>query len=94
MLTVEGVYRNGTVELPKLPTEIGQTRVLVTFLESVEVDLVARGIKANEIINRVAPLFGARGGGKPQLAQAGSKETQKIEADVAQAKGIMESVVI
>jgi hypothetical protein len=44
MLTVEGVYRNGQIELPVLPAEIGQSRVLVTFLEPVEVDLAARGI--------------------------------------------------
>ncbi len=44
MLTVEGIYHNGTVELPKLPIEIGQARVLVTFLEPVEIDLAARGI--------------------------------------------------
>ncbi|MBF0491092.1 MAG: alanine--tRNA ligase, partial [Candidatus Omnitrophica bacterium] len=56
---------------------------------SVSDDLVARGIKANEIIGRVAPLFGANGGGKPQLAQAGSKEPQKIEAAIAQAKDMI-----
>ncbi len=53
---------------------------------SVTDDLVARGIKANDLINRVAPLFGANGGGKPQLAQAGSKEPKKIESAIVQAK--------
>lgn len=53
---------------------------------SVTDDLVGRGIKANEIVNRVAPLFGANGGGKPQLAQAGSKEPLKIEAAMLKAK--------
>jgi len=52
-------------------------------------DLVARGIKANEIINRVAPLFGANGGGKPQLAQAGSKEPAKIESAIVKAKELI-----
>jgi len=33
LLTVEGVYRNGKVELAETPTDVGETaRVLVTFL--------------------------------------------------------------
>lgn len=57
-----------------------------SLIVSVTDDLVARGIRANDIIGRVAPLFGASGGGKPQLAQAGSKEPQKIESAIVQAK--------
>ncbi len=52
-------------------------------------DLVLKGIKANEIVNRLAPIFGASGGGKPQIAQAGSKEPQKIEAVLAAAKDML-----
>ncbi|MEI7998575.1 MAG: alanine--tRNA ligase, partial [Candidatus Omnitrophota bacterium] len=60
-----------------------------SLIVSVTDDLVARGIKANEIVNRMAPLFGASGGGKPQLAQAGSKQPQKIESAIAQAKDMV-----
>ena len=44
MLTVEGTYKNGKVELAETPAKIGQSRVLVTFLESNGVDLQARDI--------------------------------------------------
>jgi mRNA interferase MazF len=46
MLTsVEGVYRDGKIELLEQPTNIGdETRVIVTFLGSGHVDLRARGI--------------------------------------------------
>jgi hypothetical protein len=44
MLTVEGTYKDGKVELAQRPTEITQSRVLVTFLESKDVDLQSRGI--------------------------------------------------
>jgi hypothetical protein len=44
MLTIEGTYKNGKVELAKKPPQVSQSRVLVTFLESSGVDLPARGI--------------------------------------------------
>jgi hypothetical protein len=43
--TVEGVYRNGKVELTEVPSDVcDDTRVLVTFLEPQPIDLRARGI--------------------------------------------------
>jgi hypothetical protein len=44
MLTVEGTYKNGKVELAETPPQVTHSRVLVTFLESNGVDLRARGI--------------------------------------------------
>lgn len=41
--TIKGIYRNGTVELPEpVPPDV-QREVIMTFLESGEVDLAARG---------------------------------------------------
>jgi len=44
MLTVEGTYKDGRVELAERPEQIAQSRVLVTFLDSKSVDLRAHGI--------------------------------------------------
>jgi hypothetical protein len=44
MLTVEGIYTEGKVELAERPAKIGRSRVLVTFLDSKGVDPRARGI--------------------------------------------------
>jgi hypothetical protein len=44
MLTIEGTYKDGKVELTQRPAEIIQSRVLVTFLESKDMDLPSRGI--------------------------------------------------
>ncbi len=48
MLTsIEGVYRNGKIELLEQPPHIrDETRVIVTFLDSDQIDLRARGIDA------------------------------------------------
>jgi hypothetical protein len=44
MLTIEGTYKDGRVELAEIPAQVGQSRVLVTFLESQDSDLRTRGI--------------------------------------------------
>jgi len=44
MLTIEGTYKNGQVTLAETPTELSESKVLVTFLETKEINLKARGI--------------------------------------------------
>jgi hypothetical protein len=56
MLTVEGTYKDGKVELSTRPGEITQSRVLVTFLESKDVDLQSRGINEAEAVDLRARL--------------------------------------
>ncbi|MGI8409595.1 MAG: hypothetical protein ACR2M8_06925 [Pyrinomonadaceae bacterium] len=48
MLTVEGVYRDGKIELLETVSVSKQTKVLVTFLENGDVDLQAFGIDEME----------------------------------------------
>ena len=56
--SVEGVYRDGKIELAELPGDVrDETRVIVTFLDSGHVDLRARGIdeaQAAELRGRLA----------------------------------------
>ena len=43
--SVEGVYRDGKIELTERPREVrDETRVIVTFLETSHIDLRARGL--------------------------------------------------
>jgi hypothetical protein len=44
MLTIEGTYKDGKVELAEKPAKVTAARVLVTFLESNGIDLPTRGI--------------------------------------------------
>ncbi|MCD8351318.1 MAG: alanine--tRNA ligase [Planctomycetaceae bacterium] len=41
-------------------------------------DVVAKGAKAGDLIKRLAPIIGGGGGGKPDFAQAGGKEPDKL----------------
>ena len=58
MLTsIEGVYRNGHIELVEQPTAVDDnTRVIVTFLDHGQIDLRARGIDAYQAANLRAQL--------------------------------------
>ena len=43
--SIEGIYRNGKIELVQVPADVGdETRIIVTFLESSCIDLRALGI--------------------------------------------------
>jgi hypothetical protein len=45
LISVEGVYRNGKVELREMPANVNEEmRVIVTFVEPKFIDLRARGI--------------------------------------------------
>ena len=45
LISVEGVYRNGKVELREMPANVNkEMRVIVTFIEPGIIDLRARGI--------------------------------------------------
>ena len=47
--TVHGVYRNGRVELPEdTPDDLTEGPVLVTFLESGDIDLRSKGIEEEQ----------------------------------------------
>jgi alanyl-tRNA synthetase len=54
----------------------------VTLLAAVTPDLVAR-VSAHELAQVMAPAVGGKGGGKPDLAQAGGKDAAQIEPALA-----------
>lgn len=52
-------------------------------------DLIQKGVKADEMIQEIAPVIGGSGGGRPHLAQAGSKQTDKVEEAIRRAHQII-----
>jgi len=62
-----------------------------SLILSVTDDLVARGIKANELMGQITPLLEGSGGGRPNLAQAGSKQPQKLDGALARAREIVKA---
>ena len=66
-------------------TTINNASILVTVTD----DLVKKNYKANEFINDIAPLINGKGGGRPNMAQAGSKEINKVKSAVEQANKLI-----
>jgi hypothetical protein len=77
--TIEGVYRNGKVELAEVPSDVHEEmRVLVTFLEPQSIDLRARGIDeahAAELRARLATF--AEDWDSPEMAIYDDYDTAK-----------------
>jgi alanyl-tRNA synthetase len=62
------------------------------LLAIVSKDLTGR-IKAGELISRVAALVGGRGGGRPDMAQAGGPMADKVGEAVAAVPGIVKELL-
>jgi alanyl-tRNA synthetase len=58
----------------------------VTLIAGVTPDLTAK-VKAGELVNFVAAQIGGKGGGRPDMAQAGGTEPAKLPAALASVAG-------
>ncbi|MEA2337231.1 MAG: alanyl-tRNA synthetase, partial [Thermoanaerobaculia bacterium] len=64
----------------------------VTLLTAVTKDLLDR-VNANALINKLAPIVGGKGGGKPDLAQAGGKDPGKLDEAIGHAPQALREVL-
>ncbi|UCG32055.1 MAG: alanine--tRNA ligase [Phycisphaerales bacterium] len=63
----------------------------VTLLAAMSDDLVAKGLRAGELVRDVAPTVAGRGGGKPELAQAGGKDPDALPDALRAARAWIEA---
>jgi len=59
----------------------------VSLLAAVTKDLAGK-VHAGKLIGQIAPIVGGRGGGRPELAQAGGKDASKIDEALAAARAL------
>ncbi|HEX2122868.1 MAG TPA: alanine--tRNA ligase, partial [Thermoanaerobaculia bacterium] len=64
----------------------------VTLLTAVTKDLLDR-VQANTLIAKLAPIVGGKGGGKPDLAQAGGKDADRLNEAIDRAAGALREVL-
>jgi len=64
----------------------------VTLLTAVTKDLLER-VQANTLIGKLAPIVGGKGGGKPDLAQAGGKDADKLNEAIATAPAALREIL-
>jgi alanyl-tRNA synthetase len=60
----------------------------VTLIAAVPKELTSN-FQANQIIQRIAPIVGGKGGGRPESAQGAGKDTSKIDIALAEAKKLL-----
>jgi len=58
----------------------------VQIVVSVTPDLTSR-VKAGQIVKDIAPIVGGGGGGRPDFAEAGGRQPEKIDAMLEAAEG-------
>jgi alanyl-tRNA synthetase len=58
----------------------------VTLVAGISRDLEERGVNAGSWIRGVADIVGGRGGGKPDMAQAGGKHPEKLPQALEEAR--------
>ncbi len=61
----------------------------VTLIAGITADLTGK-LKAGELVNMVARQVGGKGGGRPEMAQAGGNEPEKLPAALASVAGWVE----
>ena len=84
---IEGKLKNTPVktihELPQqeviIITDLTEKNKL-TFYAGVTKDLIQKGLKAKDLVNKIAEVTGGKGGGRDDFAQAGGRDVSKIKA--------------
>ncbi len=56
-------------------------------------DAVAKGIHCGKIVKEVATICGGGGGGRPDMAQAGGKDAEKVDEALQAAWGVVEGQI-
>ncbi len=100
--TVKGVDVDGLRQMAdRFRDHVGSgTAVLATVKDNkpiiiavVTKDLIARGLKAGDIVREVAKMVGGGGGGRPDLAQAGGRDASKLPAALDAVLGLVEKAL-
>jgi alanyl-tRNA synthetase len=67
---------------------VGKVQIVV----AVTADLTSR-IKAGQIVKEIAPIVGGGGGGRPDFAEAGGKQPEKIDEMLEASKTVIEKLL-
>jgi len=64
----------------------------VQIVVAVTPDLAQR-VKAGQIVKEIAPIVGGGGGGRPDFAEAGGKQPEKIDEMLLAAEGAVKRLL-
>jgi alanyl-tRNA synthetase len=64
----------------------------VSLIAGVTKDLTGK-IQAGKIVSTLAPMVGGKGGGRPDLAEAGGSDVGALDATLAKAAGVVSGLL-
>ena len=64
----------------------------VSLVVAVTKDLVSR-VHAGQLVKQLAPIVGGSGGGRPDFAEAGGKDSSKIGEALAEGRKLVEGLL-
>jgi alanyl-tRNA synthetase len=64
----------------------------VAIVASVAPELTGK-VQAGRIVKEIAPLVGGRGGGRPEFAEAGGKDSSRLEEAIAESRRLVEALL-
>ncbi|MGL5347474.1 MAG: alanine--tRNA ligase [Peptostreptococcaceae bacterium] len=65
----------------------------VNFVATATADVIAKGIHSGNIVKEVAMVAGGKGGGRPNMAQAGAPDISKVDEALTQATEVVKNQV-
>ena len=65
----------------------------INFIVTATKDVLEKGIHSGNIVREVAQIAGGKGGGRPNMAQAGANDVEKVEEALNHAKEVIKSQV-
>ncbi len=65
----------------------------LTFVCACSSAAIAKGLKAGDIVKKVAMIAGGNGGGKPDMAMAGGKDVTKTDDAILAVEGIVKEIL-
>jgi alanyl-tRNA synthetase len=84
--SLKATIKSGVVIL----ASVGDGKVQIVV--AVTADLTSR-IKAGQIVKEIAPIVGGGGGGRPDFAEAGGKQPEKIDEMLEKSRAVVEKML-
>ena len=95
--TVDNIRKTGDAIKEKTPMCVcvfaANTDGKISFIAMAGADAVAKGVHCGKIIKEITAACGGSGGGKPDSAQGGGKDAEKIDDALALVDGIIASQI-
>jgi alanyl-tRNA synthetase len=88
---IDQLRQQGDSTATFLATAMGDSKVVL--VAGLSRDLVERGCSAGNWVKEVAPIVGGGGGGKPDMAQAGGKQPEKLNEALEKAREFGEQML-